>query len=407
MRRTLLIGLAAIILCGLLGFGVRYWRNGSLLSLLRRDKPDIEKVGGTILVYEFNRAEPLDEQTMQASVEAVQGRLPWHATARAQGNKQIEILIPRYKDPVGEVEEVKRRLMITGTLEFRILANERDDRDVFEELQDFFDNAAKDGDEQKLLLKASKNGVPPLVPEPLDGKKDWKLEPHPKREQNRAAYAWVELGRQERWLLGLDNQSEFTKPDNDSEPEKKRFHLWQEGEKSREKGKPVVLHAYGSMLLYSRACENAKLSRDERETKKYEYFFLTRLPERDEDSGEELAVSGRDLTQVSNTLDPFTGGPQVAFNFNKRGADRLYRLTSQNTPGPEENRFPRHLAMILDGQIVSAPTIQSAIRDAGRITGEFTKVEVDALVAVLRAGALPVPLKPAPVQEITVPPKKK
>src|SRR5262249_15224397 len=234
MRRTLLIGLAAIILCGLLGFGVRYWRNGSLLSLLRRDKPDIEKVGGTILVYEFDRAEPLDEQTMQASVEAVQARLPWHATARALGNKHIQILIPRYKDQVGEEDEVKRRLMLTGTLEFRILANERDDYDVFEELKVFFDDAAKDGKEQELLLKAAKNGMPPPVPEPLDGKKDWKLGPHPKREQNRATYAWVELGRQERWSLGFDNESEFKKPDNDSEQDKKRHHVWQEGEKSRE-----------------------------------------------------------------------------------------------------------------------------------------------------------------------------
>ncbi|HEV3146307.1 MAG TPA: hypothetical protein VGZ47_20640, partial [Gemmataceae bacterium] len=138
MRRTIFVGLIAILLSGLLGLGVRYWRHWRFYSWFRRDKPDIEKVGGTVLVYDFDRTEPVDPQTMQQCVEAVQRRLPWHTTAEANGNTQIAILIPRYKDPAGDVVEVKMRMMLAGTLEFRILANELDDRDVFEDLQTFF-----------------------------------------------------------------------------------------------------------------------------------------------------------------------------------------------------------------------------------------------------------------------------
>jgi hypothetical protein len=373
MRRTILVGLVAILLSGLLGFGVRYWRHWRVYSWYPRERPDIQKVGGTVLVYEFDKTEPLDPQTMQACVEAVQRRLRWPAMAEANGNKQIAIVIPRSNDPMGDVNEVKIRMMLAGTLEFRILANELDDRDVFEDLQTFFADAVKDGEEQKMLKNAASNGLPPPVPAPLDGKEGWKLGPNLNREQNRATYAWIELARQQRWLLGLDNESESNKPNTDSEKEQKRFHFWRQAAHAREQGKPTVLIAYGSTLSYSRGCENQKLSEEQRQARKFEYFLLTRLAERDEETGEDLVVTGRDLKDAMGLPDPTSGRLEVSFSLNKRGADRMYRLTSQNSPGLEDNRFSRHMAIILDGQIVSAPTIQSAIRDAGRITGDFSE----------------------------------
>ena len=47
---------------------------------------------------------------------------------------------------------------------------------------------------------------------------------------------------------------------------------------------------------------------------------------------------------------------------------------------------------ILDGKVVSAPTIQSQIFGNGQITGDFTVAETNELALVLRAGALPAPL---------------
>jgi preprotein translocase subunit SecD len=53
----------------------------------------------------------------------------------------------------------------------------------------------------------------------------------------------------------------------------------------------------------------------------------------------------------------------------------------------------RQLAIILDGQVRSAPVIQSAINQAeARITGRFTTEEVADLSLVLRSGALPASL---------------
>src|SRR2546430_7638247 len=51
---------------------------------------------------------------------------------------------------------------------------------------------------------------------------------------------------------------------------------------------------------------------------------------------------------------------------------------------------------------MSAPTINSEIRERGQIAGSFSQREVDALVNILRAGALPASLKPKPVSESTL-----
>src|SRR5262249_3621842 len=57
---------------------------------------------------------------------------------------------------------------------------------------------------------------------------------------------------------------------------------------------------------------------------------------------------------------------------------------------------------ILDGLVMSAPTINSEIRERGQITGSFSQREVDNLVNILRAGALPASLKQQPVAESTL-----
>ncbi len=91
-------------------------------------------------------------------------------------------------------------------------------------------------------------------------------------------------------------------------------------------------------------------------------------------------VTGEWMTNPHPTEDE-TGMPAVGFGF--RGAGRLAfeRLT-------EENRG-RMLAIILDEDLYSAPTIRSRISGSGIITGHFTRAEVNDLVSTLRAGQLP------------------
>ena len=112
-------------------------------------------------------------------------------------------------------------------------------------------------------------------------------------------------------------------------------------------------------------------------------------------------VTGQFLTRARSARDQ-RGGPAVGFYFNAQGAYRFGRLTGQNVPG--RDGFKRRLAVVLDEEIRSAPTINSQIGANGTIEGRFTTREVDELVDVFNAGALEVPLDPTPVSEFTVSP---
>ncbi len=117
-------------------------------------------------------------------------------------------------------------------------------------------------------------------------------------------------------------------------------------------------------------------------------------------------VTGYHLTQARAQMDN-NGRPAVGFHFNGRGAFLFGNLTQANLPDPENGPtqgFRRRLAILLDGKVCSAPTIQSRITSAGEITGSFTMKEVEELVAVLNAGALEVPLNPTPISEFTISP---
>jgi preprotein translocase subunit SecD len=92
------------------------------------------------------------------------------------------------------------------------------------------------------------------------------------------------------------------------------------------------------------------------------------------------AVTGADLRGASPTIDE-NNRPAVRFLLTNEGARKFGRVTGENI-----NRF---LAIILDGRVQSAPRIEGRITDEGRITGSFTREEVNDLGLVLRSGALP------------------
>jgi protein-export membrane protein SecD len=77
--------------------------------------------------------------------------------------------------------------------------------------------------------------------------------------------------------------------------------------------------------------------------------------------------------------------PQVILNFNSDGANLFEKITSENVG--------QTLAIFLDGQPISTPTIQEAIPGGqATITGQFTATEARDLVRNLNFGALPVPI---------------
>ncbi len=87
------------------------------------------------------------------------------------------------------------------------------------------------------------------------------------------------------------------------------------------------------------------------------------------------------------------GAPAIDFTFDAVGAKLFNRLTGTN--------ISHSMAILLDDEVYSAPTIQSAISERGQITGRFTRAEVTDLVQTLRAGALRARLNPNPVAENT------
>jgi preprotein translocase subunit SecD len=105
----------------------------------------------------------------------------------------------------------------------------------------------------------------------------------------------------------------------------------------------------------------------------------------------EAVITGRDLKNARVGVDQ-NNAPSVNFTLNPQGADRFKRETGRNVG--------RRLAIILDGSVYSAPTIQGQIAGEGQIVGRFTAQEADELAKVLRAGALPATLKY--LQELTV-----
>ncbi|GAB6060771.1 protein translocase subunit SecD [Desulfonatronum parangueonense] len=95
-------------------------------------------------------------------------------------------------------------------------------------------------------------------------------------------------------------------------------------------------------------------------------------------------MTGEFITDARVSFDQFNMA-YVGLNFNARGARLFERITGENTG--------RRLAIVLDGNVHSAPVIQERI-SGGRasISGRFTTEEATDLALVLRAGALPAPV---------------
>jgi SecD/SecF fusion protein len=95
-------------------------------------------------------------------------------------------------------------------------------------------------------------------------------------------------------------------------------------------------------------------------------------------------VTGEMLTAASAGHDQ-NNSPDINFAFNGQGTRRFAEATSQNVGKP--------FAIILDGRVISAPTINGPIPGgSGEITGAFTEEQAHNLALLLKSGALPAPL---------------
>lgn len=97
-----------------------------------------------------------------------------------------------------------------------------------------------------------------------------------------------------------------------------------------------------------------------------------------------VRVAGDDLVDSAPAFE--NNNPVVSFRFNASGARKFGQATQENVG--------RNLAIILDNEVVSAPSIREPILGgSGIISGNFTVAEAQDLAILLSAGALPAPIK--------------
>ena len=99
----------------------------------------------------------------------------------------------------------------------------------------------------------------------------------------------------------------------------------------------------------------------------------------------EPLMTGEDVADARPTFDNRDNKPNVSLAFNARGAAMFERITGEHSK--------KRMAIVLDGKVHSAPTIQERISGGkASITGNFTPTEAQDLAIVLRAGSLPAPV---------------
>ncbi len=98
-----------------------------------------------------------------------------------------------------------------------------------------------------------------------------------------------------------------------------------------------------------------------------------------------IILSGENLIDAQPRYDNFNNQPIVAFSLDRLGSQRFGQTTTNN--------IGKRIAIILDGEAISAPVIQDSITTGnGTISGNFTFQTATDLALLLRSGALPTPL---------------
>ncbi|MEI6297015.1 MAG: protein translocase subunit SecD [bacterium] len=112
------------------------------------------------------------------------------------------------------------------------------------------------------------------------------------------------------------------------------------------------------------------------------------------------ALNGSHLSKAKLQFSSNSMFPTVGLEFNSEGSDLFAKLTKDN--------IGKTVAIYLDGQPISAPTVKDEITSGkAEISGNFSREEAKTLVGRLNSGALPVPIELLSTQTISSPLGKK
>jgi len=351
----------------------------------------IDLAGGTILIYEVDKEQLKGEwnnDDIKKLAEKLKKRIDendlQNVVVRPLGIDRVEIILPFAGSTTGEgkqnneefVEGVRQKVKQTGVLEFRIAANQQDDKDGVSETRKFID-LADEATKQELRLAAEK-GVPPPTPN-----KDYLVKAAGDTETP-VKYAWVELGKEERASLNLTEKSA---PANmlGIQLAAKRGQTFVVENQGGSDGAPY------SYVLYSRDFIKKEPQTDEK-GKTVEYFVLMRMSPEDG-----ITVAGDVQLTADSSKSDRTQLPAVGFKF-VRGGQQFESLTTRN----RLTTMHRHMAVIMDSKVVSMPQLNNPLPGGGIIEGNFDQKYVNKMVSILRSGSLSAALKPDPVSESTI-----
>ena len=122
------------------------------------------------------------------------------------------------------------------------------------------------------------------------------------------------------------------------------------------------------------------------------YVLLSNTP----DKALMASMPGWEVSRASQSVDDI-GRAAVGFTLNAPGGQLMSALSRANLQKP--------MAIVLDGRVISAPTLQGAIASRGVITGQFTNSEVRYLINTLNAGALAGALSEEPISRVETGPE--
>ena len=98
-----------------------------------------------------------------------------------------------------------------------------------------------------------------------------------------------------------------------------------------------------------------------------------------------IILNGDNLVDAKPRMDTQNNETIVSFTLDRVGAKKFGKATTENVG--------KQLAIVLDGKIISAPSIREPIvGGSGQITGNFTFQSATDLALLLRSGALPAPM---------------
>lgn len=310
-------------------------------------KYDLAVQGGVQLIYGIDR-ESLPAGTQEIPfaplVRSLEQRLNPRGTrevvVRRFGEHQVEVILPNLE--LTEIEAAKQLISTAGVLEFRIVANRTDHRELIE------------------------------IAEQQSRDEGQCLSPHVTTESARIGY-WAQVAR-----------DQSTAPDGIL---------------------PLKVDVLGDVIRDARNGQLIDVPADLGWQKHALERWLDQQGIEDVEvlmAIDDYDMTGDHLAMIDRSMDE-TLRPCINFSMSPQGAKRMQALTGENLPDQQAGVY-RRLGIMLDGRLLSAPRLMSTISDRGRITGQFSMEEVDFLVQVLQAGSLPVPMEDLPMSEASYPP---